>query len=190
MILSKVCYILGEDRESYSFKNLRGVDEGSTFLQKRNLLPKNMLFGGKMKNRNHIKIQVSSNSCNIDNVCEVVKTFAAVLTPSEEELGEICGAVREAVKNCVKHAYKNTDGIITIVCDVLKNNTLRIIVKDNGVGIKDVESAMAPFYTTSEESSGFGFTIIDAFMSSIKVTSSIGKGTIVNMKKVIKTIEA
>ena len=45
-----------------------------------------------------------------------------------------------------------------------------------------------PFFTTaaSDERSGMGFTIIETFMDEMDVTSVVGEGTVVRMKKVIK----
>ena len=60
-------------------------------------------------------------------------------------------------------------------------------VEDHGVGISDIRQAMEPLFTTKPEkdSSGMGFTFMEAFMDEVKVESQVGKGTIVHMKKVI-----
>ena len=58
-------------------------------------------------------------------------------------------------------------------------------MRDRGVGIRDVEEAMRPLFTTDPENerSGMGFTIIENFMDSLRVLSEPGKGTRVIMKK-------
>ena len=58
-----------------------------------------------------------------------------------------------------------------------------------GVGIKDLDKAMEPFYTTKpeEERSGMGFTIVKTFMEKVRVKSVVGKGTIVYMTKTINS---
>ena len=61
-------------------------------------------------------------------------------------------------------------------------------MRDFGKGIADVKEAIEPFFTTaaSDERSGMGFTIIETFMDEMDVTSVVGEGTVVRMKKVIK----
>ena len=56
-------------------------------------------------------------------------------------------------------------------------------VRDEGVGIRDVEQAMEPMFTTCPEDgrSGMGFS----FMDRVEVVSAPGKGTSVTMKKKI-----
>ena len=57
---------------------------------------------------------------------------------------------------------------------------------DHGVGIKDIQKAMEPLYTTRPEldRSGMGFAFMEAFMDELKVESQPGKGTTVRMKKI------
>lgn len=61
-------------------------------------------------------------------------------------------------------------------------------MRDEGVGIADVEKAMEPMYTTKpdKDRSGMGFTFMEAFMDEVSVESQVGKGTTVHMKKVIR----
>ena len=113
-----------------------------------------------------------------------VACFAAQLDPPLDELGDIKTAVSEAVTNCIVHAYRDTIGPITIRCRVLPDNVLDILVKDKGCGIADVTEARKPMFTTGgEERSGMGFTIMESFMTSLRVTSRPGRGTSVHMKR-------
>ena len=51
----------------------------------------------------------------------------------------------------------------------------------------DVKKAMEPLFTTGgEERAGLGFAVMQTFMDSLKVKSSVGKGTRVVMTKKIK----
>ena len=70
-----------------------------------------------------------------------------------------------------------------------KKNKVHIKISDKGVGIKDLDKAMEPFYTTKpeEERSGMGFTIVKTFMENVKVKSTVGKGTVVYMTKTINS---
>ena len=70
---------------------------------------------------------------------------------------------------------------------VRKERTIYLDIEDDGIGIADVEKAMEPLYTTraDQDRSGMGFTFMEAFMDDLKVSSSVGNGTLVQMKKKI-----
>ena len=137
-----------------------------------------------MKCENHITLEFPSKSANEAFARSVVACFAAQLDPTMDELGDIKTAVSEAVTNCIVHAYRDTIGSITLKCRILEDNVLDIVVKDRGCGIENLEQARKPMFTTGgEERSGMGFTIMESFMTSFKVTSKLGKGTTVHMKR-------
>ena len=137
-----------------------------------------------MKPENSMSVEFPSRSANEALARAVVACFAAQLDPTLDELGDIKTAVSEAVTNCIVHAYRDTIGPITIRCRVLSDNVLDIVVKDKGCGIADVAAARKPMFTTGgEERSGMGFTIMESFMTSLRVTSRPGKGTSVHMKR-------
>ena len=136
-----------------------------------------------MKQNNYMKIEFPSLSLNEDLARKVVANFVAQLDPTTEELEDIRTAVGEAVANAIVHAYPNTLGVITICCRILKDDVIDIVIKDNGVGIEEVDRAMMPMFTSTSERSGMGFTIMESFMTSCKVTSKVGKGTTVHMKR-------
>ena len=64
---------------------------------------------------------------------------------------------------------------------------MTVIVKDNGVGIRDVRRAMEPMYSTdpSGTRSGMGFSFMEAFMDEVHVESEPGRGTTVTMSRKI-----
>ena len=75
-------------------------------------------------------------------------------------------------------------GIITLRCRILKDHILDIVVKDKGIGIKDLEKARQPMFTTGgSERSGMGLTIMETFMSEFSIESAPGKGTTVHMRR-------
>ena len=115
----------------------------------------------------------------------VVAVFAARLNPTLEEIDDIKTAVSEAVTNAVIHGYGNGKGKITIEAAV-EENVLTVTVSDQGIGIRDIEQAMEPMFSTlPEERSGMGFSFMEAFMDQIEVISAPGKGTSVVMRKKI-----
>ena len=137
-----------------------------------------------MKFENYMILDFPSKSANESFARSAVACFAAQLDPTMEELGDIRTAVSEAVTNCIVHAYPDGLGTITLRCRILKDNTLDIVIKDRGVGIKDVEQARRPMYTTGDtDRSGMGFTIMESFMTSFFVNSEPGKGTTVHMRR-------
>lgn len=139
-----------------------------------------------MKYENQMVLEFPSKSVNEGFARSAVACFAAQLDPTLDELGDIKTAVSEAVTNCIVHAYPNSIGKITVRCRILKDNVLDILIKDKGAGIEDIDQARTPMYTTGgEERSGMGFTIMESFMHQLKVSSKIGKGTTVHMKRKI-----
>ena len=137
-----------------------------------------------MKFENYMSLEFPSKSSNESFARSAVACFIAQLDPTLEEMGDIRTAVSEAVTNCIVHAYPNGIGIISLRCRILKDNTLDIVIKDKGIGIKDLDKARKPLYTTGGvERSGMGFTIMESFMTSFTVTSSLGKGTTVHMRR-------
>jgi stage II sporulation protein AB (anti-sigma F factor) len=111
--------------------------------------------------------------------------FASQLDPTVEDINDIKAAVSEAVTNCIVHAYKGKIGDIEITGKLMDKNLFYIRIKDKGCGIEDVELAMTPLYTTSDngERAGLGFAVMETFMDTVKVTSKVGKGTQVTMTK-------
>ena len=140
-----------------------------------------------MKFENYMILEFPSRSANEAFARSAVACFAAQLDPTLEELGDIRTAVSEAVTNCIVHAYPEKLGIITLRCRILKDNVLDIVVKDQGVGISDIEQARRPMFTTGgTDRSGMGFTIMESFMTSFEIKSEPGKGTTVHMRRRIQ----
>jgi len=136
--------------------------------------------------RNEVLVQMDSNSQNEGFARLCVAAFVAPLNPTVSELTEIKTAVSEAVTNAILHGYENNEADAKVLMHLnLDEDTVTISVKDEGTGIRDVDLARTPLYTTKpdEERSGMGFTIMEAFMDSIEVISAVGLGTEVVMRK-------
>lgn len=137
-----------------------------------------------MKPTNEAKLTFLSRSANEGFARTAAACFAAQLDPTLDEVNDVKTAVSEAVTNCIVHAYPNTLGPVTLRLRLFGDNTLEIVVKDQGVGIPDVEKARRPLYTTGgDDRSGMGFTIMESFMDTLKVKSVPGKGTTVTMRR-------
>ena len=137
-----------------------------------------------MKFENYMSLEFPSKSCNEAFARSAVACFAAQMDPTIEELGDIRTAVSEAVTNCIVHAYPNDFGMIILRCRILKDHVLDIVIKDKGIGIENLEQARRPMFTTGgSDRSGMGFTIMESFMTTLKVSSAPGKGTTVHMRR-------
>ncbi len=134
---------------------------------------------------NEMRVILRSVSVNESVARSVVTAFAMQMDPTVAELADIKTAVSEAVTNSIVHGYRGTSGNIELTCRILSGDVFYIRIKDKGCGISDVKRAMEPLYTTApeEERAGLGFAVMESFMDSVCVRSTVGKGTSVTMKK-------
>ena len=143
-----------------------------------------------MKNSNFMEVTFKALSINEGFARVCVASFCVQLNPSVDEITDIKTAVSEAVTNCVVHAYPTSmKGDVTLRCE-LENDVVTVVVSDKGVGIKDIDKAREPFYTSkpSAERSGMGFTVMESFMDEVEVSSN-SFGTTVRMTKKISSCE-
>ena|SRR5690625_829931 len=115
-----------------------------------------------------------------------VGAFVAQLDPTMDELTEIKTVVSEAVTNAIIHGYNNEpDCYITIHCKIFEHQELELKIIDKGIGISNIDEAKEPLYTSKPhlERSGMGFTIMESFMDSLTIESTINEGTTITMKK-------
>ncbi len=131
-----------------------------------------LIFEGKSINEGFARVSVAA--------------FLTQLNPTLEEVDDVKTAVSEAVTNAIIHGYENEIGKIWIRCKI-EGDVFYIEVEDRGKGMKNVEQAMQPMFTTKPEleRSGMGFSFMEAFMDTLDVISEEGKGTIVKMQKEI-----
>lgn len=137
---------------------------------------------------NYMKLEVPAKSCNESFVRAAVAAFSVQLDLSVEDLADIKTAVSEAVTNSIVHGYVNMKGIVKIVCRIV-DSAFEIEVTDFGVGIENIGQAMQPLFTSKPECerSGMGFTVMQTFMDEVSVRSEVGEGTVVTMKKHIRS---
>lgn len=139
-----------------------------------------------MKCLNEMKLIIDSRSVNEAFSRVSVAAFIAQLDPTLEEISDIKTAVSEAVTNCIVHAYPNGLGKIYISAAVYENGTVKVKIKDKGVGIPDIEMAMQPLFSSlGGERAGLGFAVMESFTDKLRVTSKENKGTTVTLIKKI-----
>lgn len=134
--------------------------------------------------KEQLRMEIESLSKNEEFARVTIGVFASRLNPTLEELSDIKTAVSEAVTNAVIHGYQGRNETIYIEASI-EGNELSVTVRDQGIGILDVEQAMEPMFTADDsgERSGMGFTFMGAFMDEVQVESALQHGTSVVMKK-------
>ena len=139
-----------------------------------------------MQALNRMTLRFDSKSINESFARMTVAAFVAQLDPTLEELNDIKTVVSEAVTNAIVHGYRDRVGEIVVAVRLLEDQIVEIKVKDHGCGISDISQARQPLFTTGDhERSGMGFTIMESFMTELKVSSQLGRGTTVHMKRKI-----
>ena len=136
------------------------------------------------KNLNRMELKIKALSVNESFARASVSGFCLQLNPSLDELTDIKTAVSEAVTNSIVHAYPNGEGDILITVELNKNTAI-IEITDWGIGIKNLEEAKKPFFTTkpNEERSGMGFTVMESFMDDVQVCNTQCGGLKVTLTK-------
>jgi stage II sporulation protein AB (anti-sigma F factor) len=135
--------------------------------------------------RNEMNLQFSALSQNESFARVTVAAFITQLDPTLDELTEIKTVVSEAVTNAIIHGYENNPEGIVFISVLLEDQTVTLTIRDEGIGIADLDEAMQPLYTSKPdlERSGMGFTIMENFMDQCEVVSSINVGTTITVKK-------
>lgn len=139
-----------------------------------------------MSNTNEMTVEFKAIGENEGFARIVIAAFVAQLNPTLEEMGDVKVAVSEAVTNAIIHGYEKTEGMVQIRASI-KDRQIRIQIQDWGKGIRNIEQAMEPLFTTKpeEERSGMGFSFMEAFMDNLEVESQEGVGTTITMVKMM-----
>ena len=103
-----------------------------------------------MDNTNKMILEFESKSKNESFARTVAAAFAATMDPTIEELADIKTAVSEAVTNSIIHGYGDFKGMVTMR-GFISGNVITFEIEDKGAGIKDINKAMEPLYTSRPE---------------------------------------
>lgn len=135
--------------------------------------------------KNEMALEFTAISENESFARVTVAAFVAQLDPTLDELTEIKTVVSEAVTNSIIHGYENSGKGKVKIRAAIEDGTVTLIISDQGVGIKNVEEAKQPLFTTKPEleRSGMGFTIMENFMDHVEIETEEGKGTTIYMTK-------
>lgn len=108
------------------------------------------------------------------------KELAASLRFTNTELTIIATAISEIARNTV--LYANTGRLTLKVLQQGNKRGIEIVVEDQGPGIADLDMAMQDGYSTSH-GLGIGLPGARRLMDEFDITSEVGKGTTIVMKK-------
>ncbi|GAE91303.1 anti-sigma F factor [Gracilibacillus boraciitolerans JCM 21714] len=138
---------------------------------------------------NSMELKFKSISANEAFARVSVAAFLSQIDPNMDELTEIKTVVSEAVTNSIIHGYEEDPTQFIYISCTLTDNSLSIVIEDEGIGIDNIDLAKEPLYTSKPEleRSGMGFTIMENFMDKVEIISHPGEGTIVKMTKDFET---
>ena len=111
--------------------------------------------------------------------------FISPINPSMEEIGEFKTIISEAVSNAIIHGYQFDASKDVYLKATIYEDEVEIIIRDYGVGIKNLEEARTPHFTTRPdlERAGMGLTIIDTLSDSFSISSVEGMGVKLVVRK-------
>ena len=144
-----------------------------------------------MKIINEMRLDFWSRPENEALARMVISAFILPVNPTLEQRGDVKTAVSEAVTNAIVHGYRTARGLVRMRASLDEEGGLSVEIADKGCGIKDVEQARRPFFTTMEDSerSGMGFTVMESVMDDVEVRSAVGRGTTVRLIKRVEPRE-
>ena len=141
----------------------------------------------KKKPQNEVKMTFTARSENESLARCAAASFLAQGETTVARLADVKCIVSEAVTNAIVHAYPENQKVrqqdVELCLKRYQDGKVRISVKDKGIGIRDLEKAREPLFTTDTtgERSGMGFAIMESLSDKLKVISKEGKGTCVIM---------
>lgn len=111
--------------------------------------------------------------------------FISPLNPTVEEIGEYKTIISEAVSNAIIHGYQFDASKDVYIKATIFEDEVEIIVRDYGVGIKNLEEAKTPHFSTRPdlERAGMGLTIIETLSDSFSISSVEGLGVKLIIRK-------
>ena len=136
---------------------------------------------------NEMKIQILALAENELVIRTALVAFLLPLNPTNDELLEIKTICAEAVVNAIVHAYPHKKGNVEVQAKYDEKRIVYLTITDEGIGMDHIQEKRQSFVTTkeTEEHSGMGFTIMETFSDSMKVTSVIHQGTTVQLTRAL-----
>jgi serine/threonine-protein kinase RsbT len=108
------------------------------------------------------------------------RELARELGFTSTDLALIATAISELARNII--LYANTGQIILAVSENGTKRGIKVVARDEGPGIPDVERALEEGFSTSR-SLGLGLSGVRRLMDEFDIVSELGRGTTVTVKK-------
>ena len=108
------------------------------------------------------------------------RAMAAELGFSGTDQALIATAISELARNVIEYAKKGE--VLLSVAEQGKRRGIKVIVRDRGPGIADVQQAMQDHFSTGK-SLGLGLPGSKRLMDEFDIASEVGKGTTITVKK-------
>jgi signal transduction histidine kinase len=162
-------------------------------IERINLIVNDLMYLGKPKS----SVMVSSN---IEGIIEYVAKILNPIAQSNDVTIKVdishlplinCdeNQLKQVFINLIKNAIESmpAGGVINISSKVKENETLAILIEDEGQGIEEAKLSKIgqPFFTTKVDGNGLGllvsFNIIEKHNGRIIFKSKVGKGTVVEI---------
>ena len=139
--------------------------------------------------RNLLELKFSSLAENVSITRMLIASVGAQLDLSLNDIEELKVVVSEAVSNAIIHGYANEPDKLVYLTVEQNLENLKIIVRDQGCGIDDIEQALQPAFSSDPERMGLGFVFMQSFMDDLQVESVPNQGTTVTMIKHLDKIQ-
>lgn len=140
--------------------------------------------------KKYIKCEFNSSLDNVIISRGIISSFFIDENININVINEVKTIVSEAVTNAIVHGYKDKEGAVSLNMEY-ENNILQLEIVDKGIGIKNIEEAKTPLFSTSKdtERAGLGFTIMEIFSDNLEIISNENEGTTIKITKSIKWYE-
>lgn len=137
--------------------------------------------------KKYIKCEFNSSLDNVIISRGIISSFFIDENININVINEVKTIVSEAVTNAIVHGYKDKEGAVSLNMEY-ENNILQLEIVDKGIGIKNIEEAKTPLFSTSKdtERAGLGFTIMEIFSDNLEIISNENEGTTIKITKSIK----
>jgi len=126
-----------------------------------------------------VRVRIQS-SADIVLARQQGRALASQLGFSSSNLTIIATAISEVARNIVEYA-KEGEVVLSLINDTNKNG-VQIVAADSGPGIADISTVMRDGFTTGN-GLGIGLPGARRLMDEFEISSEVGKGTTVTMKK-------
>ena len=112
--------------------------------------------------------------------CQKGRTLAALLGLSENDQVIVVIAVTEITRNILRYADQGK--IVLRSVEQNENQGIEVVAQDQGPGIADIDLVLQDGYSTGG-GLGLGLSGAKRLMDEFDITTEVGKGTTITMKK-------